>query len=106
MMQKLFTTENRVFLYLLQARLANEGIDSIIKNEAPAGPAAGDVPPVVAKPEIWIIHDEDTGKAQAVLDNILQQQNQTKSDWQCPDCHEILEGQFDICWNCGHNRII
>ncbi|MDF5512366.1 DUF2007 domain-containing protein, partial [Vibrio parahaemolyticus] len=22
--------------------------------------------------------------------------------WQCPKCHEINEGQFGACWQCGY----
>jgi hypothetical protein len=21
--------------------------------------------------------------------------------WKCPDCEELIEDNFDICWNCG-----
>jgi uncharacterized protein YbjQ (UPF0145 family) len=24
--------------------------------------------------------------------------------WECPKCHESIEGTFDTCWNCGTSR--
>lgn len=28
----------------------------------------------------------------------------TLKSWQCPNCNEILEGQFDTCWNCLYEK--
>lgn len=28
----------------------------------------------------------------------------TLQSWQCPNCNEILEGQFDTCWNCLYEK--
>jgi len=22
-------------------------------------------------------------------------------EWRCPECHEVVDGDLDICWNCG-----
>lgn len=27
-----------------------------------------------------------------------------KTTWECPNCHESVESQFDACWNCGTTR--
>jgi hypothetical protein len=24
--------------------------------------------------------------------------------WRCRSCNELLEGQFDVCWNCGAGK--
>jgi hypothetical protein len=24
--------------------------------------------------------------------------------WSCANCKEVLEDQFDACWNCGYSR--
>jgi hypothetical protein len=29
---------------------------------------------------------------------------QDRSAWNCPGCHEDIEGQFDTCWNCEAQR--
>jgi hypothetical protein len=25
--------------------------------------------------------------------------------WECPRCHELNDGSFDICWNCQSERV-
>jgi hypothetical protein len=35
---------------------------------------------------------------------ITKNKSQTLQSWQCPNCHEILEGQFDTCWNCLYEK--
>ena len=25
--------------------------------------------------------------------------------WKCKKCHEEVEDQFDVCWNCGNDRM-
>ncbi len=32
-------------------------------------------------------------------------QNDKKlTEWSCPNCREVIEEQFDSCWNCGCSR--
>jgi len=26
--------------------------------------------------------------------------------WRCPGCNELIEGQFEICWKCGRQRVV
>lgn len=103
-MKKIYSSNNRVMLYLLKAKLEEQKIFSIIKNEELAGPAAGEVPPVVAKPELWILEDNQYSLANDILQEELALQAKPAESWRCPQCHEELEGQFDVCWKCGHSR--
>lgn len=103
-MKKLYTTPNRVFLYLLKASLEQSGIHCFIKNEDVAGQAAGELPPAVAMPEIWIMSDENFSDAQALLNTELQHYSSSKPSWNCANCQEKLEGQFDVCWKCGTEK--
>ena len=38
------------------------------------------------------LNDDDAGKS-------------AKTEWKCPNCGEILEGQFTECWQCGTSRL-
>lgn len=29
---------------------------------------------------------------------------EVKNFWACPNCNEQVEEQFEVCWNCQHNR--
>ncbi len=103
-MKKIYTTENRVLLYLLKAKLTENCILSIIKNEEVSGPAAGEIPPVVAKPELWVMDDQQYSLATNLIKDELATLSTTKKEWVCPQCGEYLEGQFDVCWKCGHSK--
>jgi hypothetical protein len=35
---------------------------------------------------------------------ITKDTSNTLKSWQCPNCNEILEGQFDTCWNCLYEK--
>lgn len=103
-MKKLHTTQNRVFLYLLKSMLEKNGIQCLLKNEEVAGQAAGELPPVVAKPELWVMSDNDYPAAYELVQAELAHQSQPKHAWVCPKCKEKLEGQFEVCWNCGEGK--
>ena len=32
------------------------------------------------------------------------EENWTPTPWQCPNCQEAIEANFDACWNCGTTR--
>ena len=104
-MKSLHATTDIVFLELLKSKLADEGIVSMIKNVNP--PAVGEITPMVAWPELWIIDDQDDEKANAILQESLQKLKASASQesWQCAQCGEFIEPQFDICWQCGNSKV-
>jgi hypothetical protein len=55
-MKKLYSSQDRVKIYLLKASLESQGIACFIKNENP--PLAGEIPPMIAWPEygVWTIN--------------------------------------------------
>ncbi|OGO95506.1 MAG: hypothetical protein A3F41_02250 [Coxiella sp. RIFCSPHIGHO2_12_FULL_44_14] len=101
-MKKLYSSDDHVELQLLKSKLAEEGIICFLKNEAP--PAAGEIPPVMAQPELWVIEDQDYAKAMTILQSEMKRLREPRTAWRCPQCGERLEGQFDVCWKCGHSR--
>ena len=91
-------------LYLLQSRLTEKGFNCLIKNEAPCGQAAGEIPPVAVMPELWLMDDDDYTNAMQIVQHELSHLSSPKTDWICSQCGEHLEGQFDICWKCGLSK--
>ncbi len=100
-MKKLYSSSNRIFLEILEAKLKADGINCFIKNQFP--PAAGEVPPAVAWPEIWV-DSNHFENAKSILTTELETESAPHPPWQCPQCKEEVEGQFNICWNCSHVR--
>ncbi len=101
-MKKLYVSSDIGLLNLLKSQLETENIVALIKNEFP--PAAGEVPSVVASPELWVINDEDYTTAGNILNEFLNASTQPKENWTCTHCGELLEGQFELCWKCGNVR--
>jgi hypothetical protein len=102
-MKKIYSSQNKVILYLLQSRLEEKGIHCFIKNENP--PLAGEIPPMIAWPELWVIDDLQQPNAKKIVQDELAKDTEKRDDWQCPECSEELENQFDICWKCGMGRV-
>jgi hypothetical protein len=100
-MKKLYSSQNRILLYLIKSSLEEKHINCYIKNETP--PLAGEIPPMIAWPELWIMEDEKFAEAQGCLEQELAAKPVAEA-WECPSCHEKLEAQFEICWNCGAKK--
>lgn len=101
-MHKLYSTTDLAFLELLKSKLKDEGIACIIKNAHP--PAAGEITPIIAWPELWVIDDDYYPKAKKIIQADLMQLSEKGENWECPTCGEWLDGQFNVCWNCGTSK--
>ena len=101
-MKKLYSTPDRIPLYLLRSALENQGIICYLKNENP--PLAGEIPPMLAWPELWVMDDSQYESAKKILTAELANLATPGQAWVCPQCGEKLEGQFEQCWKCGAAR--
>lgn len=101
-MKKLFTTQNKIIIYLLKSKLEANGINCIIKNDQP--PLAGEIPPIMAWPELWLIEDQQLDQAKEIIHKELYERNESNTAWKCSSCGEISPGEFNICWKCGNSR--
>ena len=63
-----------------------------------AGGIAGEIPPDQALPEVWVIDDEQFEPGRRLLDDL---RRAPQRRWVCRACHELVEGAFEQCWNCG-----
>ena len=102
-MKRIYSEPNPIFIHQLKDLLAEKGIATIIKNELLAG-GAGELPPTEVWPELWIVNKEDKEPAKRLVDNFLQSTKTKSHSWICKSCGEEIEGQFNICWNCGEKK--
>jgi hypothetical protein len=79
--------------------LQSYGIECVLKNENLSG-AAGELPPTECWPELWLTDNKYYDEACRLLSG----EATAQQTWACCDCGEVLEGQFDRCWNCGKYR--
>jgi hypothetical protein len=98
-----FSIAERSLAGLLKELLTREGIDCLVRNEQLFS-ALGEIPFLECYPELWIVDDEVYPRAKLLLDGWLANDPETSVSWTCPQCGEILEGQFGACWKCGSRR--
>jgi hypothetical protein len=79
--------------------LEQNGIACTVRNEQLSG-ALGEVPFLECMPELWVLHDGDAARAEAMLQE-LRSDATGGENWRCPKCGEQNESQFAACWNCG-----
>jgi hypothetical protein len=86
---------------MFKSLLEEAGIPSLIRNEF-LSVAAGEVP--FLPTELWILNDEDYPRAKELVDGLRDEKIEIHEPWLCPDCGEMIEGQFTSCWKCGKER--
>lgn len=100
-MKLLYTSSNALVVNHLRNLLQSEGFDCHLKNEFLYS-AAGEIPPTAIWPELWV-SEADFDRAQRVMNEALADKSGLPH-WRCAKCGELVEGQFDLCWQCGTPR--
>jgi hypothetical protein len=90
-------------LHLLKSMLERTRIACTIRNENLAG-GMGEIPFFECYPELWIIDEQDYDKAKEIVSSWRQAAGAKGAVWVCPDCDELIDGQFTACWQCGVER--
>ena len=65
-MKRVFAAPTITEAHLMMGILESEGIEAILKNEHLAG-LAGEIPFMEVWPEVWIIDDDETEHAEAII---------------------------------------
>lgn len=100
-MVKLFSTLDMAKFAFVKHLLTTSSIAFVEKGGLFNGGAAGEVPPLVYTPEIWVKDQADYERAIVIIKQV-EWQVLGQSDWDCSGCGERIESQFDTCWNCGN----
>lgn len=96
-MRRLITAPNLALATLWADWLCHAGVPTTVQR-AYAGSIAGELPPDQAQPELWVSDASQWTKARGLLDDFL---HPVSRRWACPGCHEVIDGPFEQCWNCG-----
>lgn len=102
-MQRVFTHANPLIAGQVHELLDDHHIPCHLRNHFIGG-AAGEIPPTECWPEVWVIEDRDTARAQELVQAFMTDLSAPRPAWTCPGCGEWIEGQFDSCWSCGEDR--
>lgn len=103
-MKLLHTSHDLILIDRIKQALAEAGIPFFVRNENPVGQAAGEVPPVVAWPEVFVKDASMLSEAKKLIAMLEEKPNRTNLAWTCPACGEHLEPQFQQCWSCQSER--
>lgn len=102
-MKLVYTHENKILVENAKNILLEEGIECVLRNEF-AGSGIGDLAPIQAWPELWVLREEDESRASGIL-AALKSQN-TGETWPCQNCGEKNEAAFMSCWQCQHPKVL
>lgn len=87
---------------IVKDMLVDRGIAAHVRNQHLWG-AMGEVPTTVY-PEVWVDDPADYERARQIVSNFEKGPVDTGTEWTCPGCGEIVEGQFNACWHCQYPR--
>lgn len=96
-MKKLLQAPNLALATLWADQLGAAGVPCSVQRAYASG-IAGQIPPDQALPEVWLEDAADEARALTLLE---EWRTLPHRHWACRACHEIVEGPFEQCWNCG-----
>lgn len=98
-MVKIYSAPVGANVHNLANVLEGHGIACQIRGEERRS-VIGELPPHECWPELWVQEDQ-AAEARKIIAaaNVSDQPG-----WTCSNCGEELEGQFDVCWQCGTER--
>ena len=103
-MKQILTSVKFAEVGMLKSLLEAEGIACTTRNEEIATTRGLISTTGWYDPELWVLHDEDYEKANAVIADWSSNESQVLLTWICPECNEEIQGQFSNCWQCGSER--
>ncbi|WAJ70287.1 DUF2007 domain-containing protein [Catenovulum adriaticum] len=94
----IYQASNNIQAHCLKGMLEQTGIAVTLTGEALQG-AVGELPATGLTVDLYI-HHTHLAKAKKLIQAF---ENTTQTQWRCPNCHEINESTFEICWQCSHD---
>ena len=102
-MQRLYEAGDRIEAQLLSDFLTTRLVENTVLGDYLSG-AVGELP-VNVYPSVWVVYDDDLGRARELLARFHADNGPERArSWVCGGCGELIEGSFDLCWNCGRER--
>ena len=96
-MKRLAQAPNLAIATLWADVLTDAGVPVSVQRAFASG-IAGEIPPDQSLPELWLQDADDEPQARRLLHTL---QHPPERRWACPGCHEVIDGPFDHCWQCG-----
>lgn len=100
-MKRVHNARHMTEAHLVRGFLESHGINALVRGDFLTG-GWGELPVDVCA--VWITDDAQFDAADRLLQDFLKgtlARIHGGKGWQCPQCSEIIEGQFTACWQCG-----
>jgi len=101
---EVYWARDSIDAHAVRALLEDAGIDARVENEMLQG-AAGEIPAGPSTSPRVRVAGDDAERALALIKEWRAERDadaeRVRPDWTCGQCGEDVEGDFDICWNCG-----
>jgi hypothetical protein len=84
-------------------------VNSLLEREGIATMVATDKVSPRYRRAVHLLDPTEVGKAREIVERFVRREpmKDPKSyrSWRCRGCNELIEGQFEVCWNCGESRV-
>ena len=98
-MRKIYSAATLPDAHLLRGLLGQAGIEAKVFNENAQG-GMGEIPFTHAYPEVWLVDERDSDRAQEVIRQ-FERPGPYAAIVRCRACGEDNPGNFQLCWSCG-----
>lgn len=95
---KVYDAQQMLEAQMIKALLEDGGVPAIVSDEALELLAFGLASVRSSTSYDVLVPAERVEDARAILER------PRGPDWVCPECGEKIDGVFDACWKCGHER--
>ena len=102
-MKEIFVHPDLTQLAHCRSILEEAGIACFIRNEETHDLIAG-LPDPLRQPSLFVTDDADAERARELLRDIEGAEKSDTPEWKCPQCGEIVPGNFGSCWKCDALR--
>jgi len=102
-MKQVYLAENPIEAHMVVDLLQAQGIEAVVQGEHIFA-IRGAVP--ISYPTVCVLDDADYDRARALAleyDRGAFPEGE-REPWTCAQCGEQIEGNFDLCWQCGAER--
>lgn len=102
-MQQIYIARGPAEAHLVKGFLEAAGIVAVVQGENLFGVRGGVPMSSGTEPSVWV-SEADVAQARRLVAEFQRGARSSATAWRCPNCGEMLEGQFTACWNCGTSR--
>ena len=103
-MKRVHNARHMTEAHLVRGLLESHAIAAVVRGDFLTG-GWGELPVDVCA--VWVPDDARFTEADRLVQDFLKgalARIHGGEAWQCPHCHEAIEGQFTACWQCGTQR--